>query len=79
MTDPVSLPYWLLIALMAGPLLVAVPFAWHCGRRECDGEWRARWRDWCRSTEAEIQQDYREHYGVAPLRVVEGGKGDSAA
>ena len=65
-----NLPYWLLIAYMAGPMIVVVPFAWHCGRRECDREWQAKWRDWCRSAETEIQQEFREAYGIAPLRVV---------
>ena len=65
-TDPVTLPYWLLIALMTGPLLIAVPFAWHCGRRECDGEWRARWKALEASLRLEFWCDLCEMCGVTP-------------
>ena len=74
MADAVILPYWLLLAFIFGPLLLAVPFAWQCGRREQDGEWRRRLNDWRRVTEAEIRAEFCEHYGVAPMRVITGGK-----
>ncbi len=77
-SDPVTLHYWLLIACAFVLLDIVAVIAWNLGRWQCDGEWRAKWRDWCRSTEAEVQQEFREAYGLAPLRVVEGGKGDAA-
>ena len=79
MTDPVTLPYWLLIAGAFVLLEIVAVVAWHLGRWQCDGEWREKWRGWCASKEAEIQQDFREAYGLAPLRVVEGSKQDPAA